>query len=92
MPHPIELFVGGCPLCKKVRDMLEVGKCSGCRLDIYDLAAQYDSLRQKIHDYHIRCVPTIVIDGKIRVEGLPQFTFVCSDELYRQLEMNHSFR
>ncbi len=72
--------------------MLEVGKCAGCRLDIYDLATSYDSIRAKIREYGIRCVPTIVIDGKIKVEGLPQFTFICSEELYRQLEANYRFR
>ncbi|MEM0481412.1 MAG: thioredoxin family protein [Nitrososphaerota archaeon] len=92
MPHRIELFVGRCPLCEEARNILEVGKCSGCRLDIYDLAVQYASIREKIREYDIRCVPTIVIDGKIKVEGLPQFTFICSEELYRQLEMNYRFR
>ncbi|GBC71123.1 hypothetical protein HRbin02_00902 [Candidatus Calditenuaceae archaeon HR02] len=72
--------------------MLEVGKCAGCRLDIYELTTQYASIREKIREYGIRCVPTIVIDGKIKVEGLPQFTFICSEELYRQLEMNYRFR
>ncbi len=89
MPHHIELFVGGCPLCERVKNMIELGKCAGCVLEVHDLSRDYERVREKAREYRIRCVPTIVIDGRIKVEGLPEFSFVCSDEFYRWLESEY---
>ncbi len=43
------------------------------------------SLKEKIEKYKIRVVPTIVIDGQIKVEGIPDFPWFCGDEFYNML-------
>ncbi|GBC70136.1 hypothetical protein HRbin01_01844 [archaeon HR01] len=86
MPHHIELFSAGCPLCRRVEDMLLLGKCAGCKLEIYDLSRDYQTALPKIDNYRIKAVPTVVIDGRIRIEGLPQFSFICGEELYSWLD------
>ncbi len=53
------------------------------------MSRDYERVREKAREYRIRCVPTIVIDGRIKVEGLPEFSFVCSDEFYRWLESEY---
>jgi len=92
VPHKIELFSGNCPLCRKVEDMLLVGKCAGCNLQIYDLSKDYERVLPKLNQYRVKAVPTVVIDGRIKIEGLPEFTFICSEELYSWLEREFSFR
>ncbi|MDJ0275127.1 MAG: thioredoxin family protein [Nitrososphaerota archaeon] len=69
MVHRLELFVGGCPICEEVLKEVTVGKCAGCALEVYDLTRQYAEVAGKLREYRIRCVPTLVIDGRIRIEG-----------------------
>jgi len=72
--------------------MIAVGRCAECKLDVYEIRESYQQLLTKINDYKIKAVPTIVIDGKIKIEGLPEFNFICSKELYEWLEKEFSFR
>jgi hypothetical protein len=32
--------------------------------------------------YGVRVVPTVIIDGEVKIEGRPDIPFVCSDEMY----------
>jgi hypothetical protein len=38
--------------------------------------------------YKITAVPTIVVDGRIKVVGVPDFPLFCGDDFYRFLEKN----
>jgi hypothetical protein len=38
--------------------------------------------------YKITAVPTIVVDGRIKVVGVPDFPWFCGDDFYRFLEKN----
>jgi len=38
MPHKIEVFSANCPICNKVVDEIEAGKCAECQLIIYNLS------------------------------------------------------
>ncbi|HEV2119961.1 MAG TPA: thioredoxin family protein [Candidatus Bathyarchaeia archaeon] len=78
MPHRIEIFTGNCPLCKSVVDEIEAGKCAGCQMVTYDMSQNPPAARQ----YAARVVPTVVIDGEVKIEGKPDIPFVCSDETY----------
>ena len=92
MPHHIELFVGNCPLCKRVENMLILGKCLECKLEIHDLSRDYQKLQEKIRQYRIKAVPTVIIDGRVKIEGLPDFNFICSEELYNELEKKYPLK
>ena len=78
MPHRIEIFSGSCPLCDSIVHEIEAGKCAGCQLTVYSIAENLDLAR----NYGVRVVPTVVIDGEVKIEGKPDIPFVCDDETY----------
>jgi thioredoxin family protein len=78
MPHRIEVFSGNCPLCNSVVDEIEAGRCSGCQLIVYSLSENLELAR----NYGVRVVPTVFIDGEVKIEGRPDIPFVCSEETY----------
>jgi len=78
VPHKIELFSANCPLCIKVVDEIEAGKCAGCQLIVHNLSDNLELAR----NYEVRVVPTVIIDGEVKIEGRPDIPFVCSDEAY----------
>ncbi len=40
----------------------------------------------KIKNYDVRAVPTIIIDEEIKVVGIPDFPWICGDDLYKILK------
>lgn len=84
MAHHIEIFAGSCSLCKKVVDIVTVGKCNTCTMDVKHV--DNPDARAKMRDYGITAVPTIVIDGRIKVVGIPDFPWFCGKEFYEFLE------
>ena len=78
MPHRIQVFTGNCPLCSEVVDEIEAGKCSGCELAVYSVSENLVLARE----HGIRVVPTVIIDGEIKIEGHPDIPFVCDDDTY----------
>ncbi len=92
VPHVIEVFTGGCPLCRSTLDMVEVGKCASCVLIERTLASGREEDRQRAERYGVRAVPTIVIDGRIKVEGRPDFAWMCGDDFYRWLSGRYPLR
>ena len=72
MAHRIEVFSASCPLCNKVVDEIEAGKCAGCQLIVHNLSESLELAR----NYSVRVVPTIIIDGEIKIEGQPDIPFV----------------
>lgn len=89
MPHTIEVFTGGCPFCEAVLDIVEVGKCAACVMIERNLSRDSKAHADLVQKYKIRAVPTIVIDGRIKVEGKPDFAWMCGDEFYEWLERNY---
>jgi hypothetical protein len=90
--HTIEVFSANCPLCKHITDDIEIGKCHGCRQIVYDVNNMTEDLKTKMKDYGIKAVPTTVIDGNIKVIGIPDFPWVCGDDLYQRLKDKCTFR
>ncbi|HII41067.1 MAG TPA: thioredoxin family protein [Thermoplasmata archaeon] len=86
MPHVIEVFTAGCPLCRSTLGMVEIGKCASCLLIERDLAKPDVRVHRLARKYGIRAAPTIVVDGKIKVEGKPDFLWMCGDDFYARLE------
>jgi hypothetical protein len=87
LPHKIQIFSGGCKLCKDTADIVEVGKCKDCKMEI--LRVEDKQNWTLIKRYNINAVPSIVIDGKIKVVGMPIFPWFCGDEFYKMLEAKY---
>jgi hypothetical protein len=51
-----------------------------------------EDTKLKMRDYGVKAVPTAVIDGSLKVVGIPDFAWVCGDELYKRLRDQYSFR
>ena len=85
MPHRIEIFSGSCPLCDSIVHVIEAGKCAGCQLTVYGIAENLDLAR----NYGVRVVPTVVIDGEVKIEGKPDIPFVCDDETYSHFKKRY---
>lgn len=49
-------------------------------MDIIDEDAKNPKITNKLKDYNIIAVPSIVIDGKIKVVGIPDFPWFCGEE------------
>ncbi len=87
MRHKIRIFSGGCSLCKEAAEIVEVGKCKSCTMEILDVRDRKNT--RLMRRYAIGAVPSIVIDGRIKVVGVPNFPWFCGDEFYNMLETKY---
>ena len=55
-------------------------------MDVIDVDATSLETNRKLERYDITAVPTIVIDGRIKVVGVPDFPWFCGEEFYKILE------
>jgi glutaredoxin len=90
--HKIEIFSASCPLCKHMTDSIEVGKCEGCSLTIYDVNHMNEEIKVAMKNYGVKAVPTTVIDGQIKVVGIPDFPWICGDDLYCKLKKEYPLK
>lgn len=49
-----------------------------------------EDVKSKMKSYGVKAVHTIVIDGEIKVVGVPDFPWICGDELYTKLKRDYS--
>ena len=87
--HTIEIFSANCPLCKHLTDDIEIGKCEGCSKTVYYVNNMTDEIKAKMKEYDIKAVPTTIIDGKIKVIGIPDFPWICGEDLYKKLRSEY---
>ncbi len=87
--HTIEIFSSNCALCKQVTDVIEIGRCQGCKQIVYDTNDMTEEIKMKMKNYDVRAVPTTIIDGEIKVVGIPDFPWICGDELYTMLKAKY---
>ncbi len=85
MPHRIIVFTGYCHLCNEVVDEIEAGKCAGCELTVYDVS-EHEALAG---EYGVRVVPTVIIDGEVKIEGRADIPFVCGEETYAHFKQRY---
>ncbi len=90
--HTIEIFSADCPLCRQVVDIVEIGKCAGCTEIVHHTNLMTEDIKARMKEYGIDAVPTIVIDGQIRVVGVPDFPWVCDDQFYEKLKRKYPLR
>lgn len=67
--HRLEFFGDGCPACERYLQEIELGKCFRVDLSVHrsdDPAG--DALRA---GYGVTVAPTVVIDGRVKIEGRP---------------------
>lgn len=86
MAHKIEFFSGNCDLCKKMLNMIIVGKCKGCELEVIDVNSENEKVKEKLKMYRINAVPTVIIDSCIKVVGIQDFPWFCGEEFYSFLK------
>ena len=72
--------------------MVEEGKCASCVTVERNLAREPETHAERVRRYDIRAVPTIVVDGRIKVEGMPDFPWICGDAFYAWLERRYPLR
>src|SRR5918992_4276583 len=82
----IEIFSANCPLCKHITDDIQIGKCEGCNQVVYDVNQMTEEIKQKMKTYGIKSVPTTIIDGEVKVVGIPDFPWICSEDMYTKLK------
>ncbi len=90
--HTIEIFSAGCPLCKHITSEIEIGKCQGCKQIVYDINNMTEEVKSKMKEYGIKAVPTTIIDGEIRVVGIPDFPWICGDDLYVKIKSKYPLK
>ena len=90
MPHRIQIFSGGCSLCQDAVDMVEVGKCKDCKMEVLSIDSRENA--ELARRYGVTAVPSIVIDGKIKVVGKPTFPWFCGDKFYAMLEKRYPLK
>ena len=49
-------------------------------------------IKVKMRDYGIKAVPTTVVDVNINVVGIPDFPWICGEDLYTQLKRDYSIK
>ena len=68
----IEVFTAGCYLCEETLDIVNQAKCDECTVIERNISEDCGcGCIDKAREYGIRTIPTIVIDGKIAIEGKP---------------------
>ncbi len=70
MTHKVEIFSADCPLCRETIAMVKEADCCQAA-DIKVHACSGDECCQPAKNYKIRAVPSIVIDGRLAIEGRP---------------------
>jgi hypothetical protein len=69
----IEVFTASCPLCKEAMEIIKrvgYGKCTVTEYNLFQRCEDKVCL-EKAKKYGIRAVPTMVVDGKVAVQGRP---------------------
>lgn len=90
MAHTIELFSDASQASRETRTMVEVGKCASCVL--IERHPGDAETERKAAAYGVSRTPTIVIDGRIKVEGKPDFAWMCGDDFYAWLSERYPLR
>jgi Thioredoxin domain len=48
-----------------------------------------EEINVRMNDYGVKAVPTTIIDGKIKIVGIPEFPWICGDDLYNKLKKEY---
>lgn len=65
----IEVFTADCPLCRDTLKIIKQVKCPEC--EVIERRCSGEVCCEPAKGYDIKSVPTIVVDGKIKLIGKP---------------------
>jgi len=51
-----------------------------------------EEIKVKMKEYSVTAAPTTIIDGNIKVVGIPDFPWICGEDLYLKLKREYPFR
>ncbi|MDH5402783.1 MAG: thioredoxin family protein [Candidatus Heimdallarchaeota archaeon] len=85
----IQIFSDGCKECIDHIRNVEIGKCAGCNLDVFFINEKTNTIKNKIRMYKISIHPTTIIDDVIKVEGVPNFYWLCGGEFFDKLKKEY---
>ena len=85
--HTIEIFSANCPLRKHIVEDIEIGRCEGCKQIVYDLNDMTEDINTKMKHYGVKAVPTTIIDGSIRIVGIPNFPWIAGKIYFKSRNM-----
>ena len=66
----IEVFTAGCPVCRETLDLVRQ-TVAGCGCEVIERLCEGDTCCAPAQSYGVKALPTIVVDGKIALEGRP---------------------
>jgi predicted DsbA family dithiol-disulfide isomerase len=46
-------------------------------------------MKLKLRDYGVKSVPTTIIDSQIKIVGIPDFPWICSEDMYTKLKKDY---
>ena len=73
MEHKFEIFSAGCDLCKKAIEILKNEVPERYEIVEYDMQIPIkEEIQEKITKYKINAVPSIIVDEKYEVTGIPK--------------------
>jgi len=75
-------------MCKETANIVEVGKCKDCKMEVLNIQTN----RELAKRFGVTSVPSIVIDGEIKVVGRPTFPWFCGDGFYKMLKTKYPLR
>ena len=51
-----------------------------------------EEIKVKMRDYGVKAVPTTIIDGNIKVVGIPDFPWIYGEDLYKKLKNKYPLK
>ena len=51
-----------------------------------------EDIKTKMKNYGVKAVPTTIIDGNIKIEGIPDFPWICGEDLFQRLKHDYTFK
>jgi glutaredoxin len=73
MSHKFEIFSAGCSLCKRAIEVLKNTIGDNCEISEYNLQnSNQEEIQEKIKKYDITAVPSIIVDEKYKIIGIPK--------------------
>jgi hypothetical protein len=51
-----------------------------------------EDVKTKMKRYGVKAVPTTIIDSNINIEGIPDFPWICGDDLFQKLKRDYPFK
>jgi hypothetical protein len=51
-----------------------------------------EDIKTKMKNYRVKAVRTTIIDGNIKIEGIPDFPWIRGEDLFERLKHDYTFK